>query len=78
VAPRKIHEEGDGLSDHEILLEIRCLLLGDGTEGNPGLAKKVDRLEQRSVFTNWIANTGVTAVLSVATAWVTTKLGGKP
>lgn len=51
------------------LLELQELLKGDGSKDNPGLDKKVDRLDSIFRFIAWEIGIGV-VLLGVVEAWV--------
>lgn len=72
------HRNQNGMSTDEMVREIYERIIGDGTDDNPGLDKRVDRLESFNSTIKWVGGTVGGTILAGIGAWVWTKiLGGK-
>jgi hypothetical protein len=62
------------MSTVEMVKEIYVRIVGDGTADNPGLDKRVDRLESKQKMVSWVSGTALGGIITAATAWVWSKI----
>ncbi len=66
-----------GMSEREMLTQLYDRILGDGTENNPGLTTRVDRLEQKVGWIWWGVTSVVALVITTIGGWLFGLIGGK-
>jgi hypothetical protein len=65
-----------GLTTDEMTRQIYVRIVGDGTEANPGLDKRVDRLESKMGIFQWVSGTAMATAVGMLVTWGISKLKG--
>lgn len=64
------------MTDRELILDMHHRIVGDGTENNPGLDKRVDRLEGFTGRAKWVIGIVGATVIGFAMERVKKMFGG--
>ena len=64
--------------ERNLLIETHQAVRGDGTDKNPGLVGRVDRLEQKAKFNSWMAKSAIGCFITAAGIWLAEKWKGAP
>jgi len=67
----------DGLSTEEMVREIYDRVIGDGTEENPGLTMRIDRVERDVSAAKWLGGSAIATVVGLGCTWIWAKLTGR-
>jgi hypothetical protein len=64
------------MTQEDMTREIYMRIVGDGTEANPGLDKRVDRLENKMNIFQWVSGSAAATGIGIVITWAMGRFRG--